>query len=249
MKNAIETFGMTAALILVALPVVGAPLGDDIRVRPLEPNLWLVESDTDWNGQTVSANGLILASEEAVLLVDTPWTDEQTARLLDWVEEEIGLPTRQLIVTHAHNDRIGGIAEAHGRGITSYAFEGTVALAESRDFEVPQITFEDRLELGFGDQTVILLYPGAGHAPDNSIVWLEERGLLYGGCFIKSLGSRGLGYTGDADLDAWPESLIRLRELVPDEVTVVPGHGEIGGVDLIEHTQTLLEHREETSSR
>ena len=235
--------------VLMALPLAGSPLGEDIRVRALEPNLWLVESDADWNGHTISANGLILVSEEAVLLVDTPWTEEQTARLLDWVDEEIELPTRHLIVTHAHNDRIGGIAEAHRRGITSYSYEGTVALAKEQEFEVPQITFEDRLELGFGDETVILLYPGPGHAPDNSVVWLEERGMLYGGCFIKDLGSRGLGYTGDADLEAWPGSLTRLGELVPGAVTVVPGHGKIGGVELIEHTRSLLESSQETSSQ
>lgn len=107
----------------------GIDLAGDLRVRPLQSGLWLVDSDTNWNGTTISANGLVLVGDAEVLVIDTPWTDRQTGRLLDWIEQEIDLPVRYYVVTHAHDDRIGGIAEVHRRGISTYGQKVTVALA------------------------------------------------------------------------------------------------------------------------
>ena len=236
-------------LILQPAPVQGSvvELSSDLRVRPLQKGLWLVDSDTDWKGQTVSANGLVLVSGREVLVVDTPWTEQQTGRLLDWIGQEIGLPVAYYVVTHAHDDRIGGIAEVHRREIPTYGYEGTIELAESQGLETPQHTFSETAKLVVGDEEVTLLYPGPGHASDNIVVWFDDRKLLYGGCFIKNLGSKSLGYTGDADLEAWPGSLARLHEALPEPDQVIPGHGAPGGVELIGHTELLLDRQSQTA--
>lgn len=250
MKTSVEIFCMTLALSsCVAASLWGQQLGEDLRVEALEPGLWLVESDSDWNGTTISANALIVVADQQVLVVDTPWTEDQTTRLLDWIEREIGLPVRHYVVTHAHSDRMGGIAEVHRRAIPTLGHEGTVELARTREFEPPQITFSQSLEIDLGAEVVALLHPGPGHAPDNIVVWLPQRQLLYGGCFIKHTGSKTLGYVGDADLEVWPKSLTEMQRLVAEPRAVIPGHGERGGPELIAHTRMLLESRrsEETS--
>lgn len=224
-------------------------LAESLRIVPLQENLWLVWSTDEWNGRTISANGLVLAGSNGVLVVDTPWTDEQTALLLDWIDRELDPQVLRVVVTHAHKDRSGGIAEVHRRGIATIGYAGTVALAADQGYEPPESTFSDSLELDVGHETVTMYYPGPGHAPDNMVVWLAGRRLLYGGCLIKNLASTGLGYTGDADLAAWPVSLARLEELFPDASAVIPGHGEAGGPELIDHTRELLDSRQKTSSQ
>ena len=37
-------------------------------------------------------NGLIVEDGGRVLLVDTAWTDDQTAQILNWIKQEINLP-------------------------------------------------------------------------------------------------------------------------------------------------------------
>jgi glyoxylase-like metal-dependent hydrolase (beta-lactamase superfamily II) len=45
----------------------------------------------------------------------------------------------------------------------------------------------------------------------------------------------------DADVAEWPASIRRVLERYPQAEVVVPGHGEVGGVELLRHTITLAE--------
>lgn len=50
-----------------------------------------------------------------------------------------------------------------------------------------------------------------------------------------------LGNTTEADLAEYPKTLRELKSLYADAITVVPGHGDPGGLELIDHTLTLCE--------
>lgn len=47
----------------------------------------------------------------------------------------------------------------------------------------------------------------------------------------------------DADTAAWPASLERVRARFPEVRIVVPGHGSVGGPELLSHTLELLRAR------
>jgi len=49
-----------------------------------------------------------------------------------------------------------------------------------------------------------------------------------------------LGFTGDAYLNEWPNTLNKLFDEFPECRIVVPGHGKYGGVNLIKHTLELF---------
>jgi metallo-beta-lactamase class B len=53
-----------------------------------------------------------------------------------------------------------------------------------------------------------------------------------------------LGYTGDANVNEWTNSLKRLLDKYPQSRIVIPGHGEYGDLSLIHHTLKLLQNRE-----
>ena len=56
-----------------------------------------------------------------MLVVDTAWTDDQTAQILNWIKQEINLPVALAVVTHAHQDKMGGMDALHAAGIATYA--------------------------------------------------------------------------------------------------------------------------------
>ncbi len=85
----------------------------DLVFRQLAPNVWQHTSYLDMPGfGAVASNGLIVRDGGRVLVVDTAWTDDQTAQILNWIKQEINLPVALAVVTHAHQDKMGGM-DAH----------------------------------------------------------------------------------------------------------------------------------------
>jgi metallo-beta-lactamase class B len=180
------------------------------------------------------------------VLIDAVWNSDQAARLFDFAAVRLRHPIRDVIITHAHADRIGGAGEAQRRGAHVHALARTIAHARQRGQAVPDVTEPEQAPLTIGGVELELFYPGPGHTDDNLVVYLPATRILYGGCFLKSSTASDLGNIADADLVAWPASLRRVSEHVPKPAIVVPGHGPLGG-DPMEHTAALL--RRVTSRR
>jgi metallo-beta-lactamase class B len=64
--------------------------------------------------------------------------------------------------------------------------------------------------------------------------------VLFGGCLIKAQGA-GFGFLGDANTATWSETVSRVKAEYPQVVTVIPGHGKIGGTELLDFTIRLFE--------
>jgi metallo-beta-lactamase class B len=188
----------------------------------------------------VPGNGLLIVDGKCGVLVDLPWTNDQTALLFDWAKKELGVNIESVIPTHSHSDCIGGLAEAHSRGAKSYAYEKTASFAKEKNEPIPQITFKKNMELKCRSIKLILDYQGGGHTLDNIIVWLPTRKILFGGCMVKSVNSKTLGYTKEADLKNWPLTLKKVKEKYSQAQLVIPGHGTPGGLELLDHTLELL---------
>ncbi|UII34410.1 subclass B1 metallo-beta-lactamase [Fulvivirga ulvae] len=213
-----------------------------IDVTKLDSGLYLYRSYAQYEGNKVSANGLIVEANDSVVVIDSPWDNDQTTQLLDWIEVEIGKPVAAVVITHAHNDRIGGIATLHERNIKTVSSQLTKVYALKRGFEAPRKIFEKEITLSLGDYVVNVFYPGAGHTVDNTVVYIAPFDVLYGGCFIKSSGARDLGNIEDADLDSWANSIQNMRKRFPVPKMVIPGHGD-HAPGAIENTLKLLSYK------
>ncbi|HDQ45974.1 MAG TPA: subclass B1 metallo-beta-lactamase [bacterium] len=237
-------------------------LSEDLTVRRLEPDVYLVVHAFPW-----PANALfVLMPDSDAVLVDTPYTDEATERLIAWIREELGELRIRAINTHFHRDNLGGNGALIRRGIPVYGSDRTARLLEERSdvtlhlltdpgqaryleaLRNSPLTPPDRL-FGiregllwrFGDDSVSVFYPGPGHSEDNVVVYFSGKRILFGGCLVKSLASRNPGFTGDADMEAWPGSLRNLLDRCPRARVVIPGHGEPGDLSLVRHTLGLAE--------
>lgn len=233
----------TLALVAAAGAAPPAPqqLSPDLSVRELAPGVWLHTSWADVPGfGRVPANGLVVVSEGEAAMLDTPWDDALTARLMDWMSSSLHVHTTTVIPTHAHNDNLGGLAEAHRRGARSIAMEATREAARATGKPVPLQGFVGLTTVSIGGRTVELRFPGGGHTRDNIVAWLPDAGVLFGGCLVRGSETANLGYTKEADLDAWPTTIRTVMDLYPGARIVVPGHGAPGGQELLTHTLDLL---------
>jgi len=215
-------------------------LSDDVEVRQLAEGVWRHTTYFDIEGfENVPANGLIVIDGKNAIMIDLPWTDEQTGVLFDWVVKEHGAVIQKVVPTHSHIDCAGGLAEAHRRNAESFALDKTVEILKRTNKPVPKNWFTDRLCLACGETQVELSFLGAGHTIDNVVAWIPSKKILFGGCMVKSQNAGNLGNTADADVESWPKTLQKVKDAFPYSKIVVPGHGRPGGMELIDHTIRL----------
>jgi metallo-beta-lactamase class B len=233
-------------LLAIAFAVLLEP---GLAVLEVGDGLWLHRSDKDWgDGKPITSNGVFVVGDHALAMIDTAWTDDQTGKLIDWAEEHFGLPVRHVFSTHWHQDKMGGMAEVKRRGISGYGLDLTAQLGAENGGTPPSIRFKKSIRVELGNETVEMYYAGPGHTLDNTVVWLERRKVLIGGCLVKSDTWTNLGYIDDADVAAWGPTLKHLLERYANAVRVVPGHGEIGDLGLVRHTLELTEGSDHASS-
>ena len=85
----------------------------------------------------------------------------------------------------------------------------------------------DRLRIGGQDWRVVV---GEGHSPEHACLWRETDGLVLGGDqILPKISSNVSVWPTEPDADPlgdWLESLERMKAVFPDEVLVLPSHGE-----------------------
>jgi metallo-beta-lactamase class B len=248
MKNFITFLASLFVVLLIAPPNCFAEiirLSDDVQVEKLQEGVWRHITYTNYPGiGRYPANGLIVANDAGAILIDTGWTPEQTGKILDWIENDLHKRIACVVVTHSHDDRMGGIAEVMRRHLQTVSSRRTAVLAKVAGLPVPVKTFDEKLDLQIGTEILVQLeYPGAGHTTDNIVAWLPRQKILFGGCLVKAAKDKSLGYTKDADLSEWPKTIARVENEFPDAEVVIPGHGDIGGKELLSHTIELLQKK------
>jgi metallo-beta-lactamase class B len=222
--------------------ILGSPRQPgSVEIQLLDDRLF-VHQARDPRG--IPSNGLVVDTARGLLLVDTAWTDEQTEAVLRWGETALDRRWIGAVVTHDHSDRDGGLAAVLERGIPVQALDLTVERLARRGFRklTPLLAALD--ETRTDPRGFEAFYPGPGHAPDNIVLWFPGSGVLFGGCLLKSVDATMLGYTGDADLAAWPVAVRRVIERYPSPSRIIPGHGDVDFAGAIYgHTLDLLEPR------
>ena len=239
-----------AALGRLALRNAWAAEADDwappLQLQPLQvaPGVHYVLGQTAMgsaeNGNFVSNAGFVI-TEDSVVVIDALGSPPLARRLLQAIARITPRPVSHVIVTHYHADHVYGLqafAEQGARIVAqrrSQAYlDSEVAvrrLADSRiilapwvDEETrlvaPDIWVDERATLIIGGVRFELHAVGPAHTPDDLVVHLPQRRMLF--CGDLFFGGR-IPYVGQADNAAWVASLDRLAALPAD--VVVPGHG------------------------
>lgn len=240
-------------------------LSEELSIKKATNDVFIITHSFPW-----PANSMIVkCSGGNFIWVDTPYNNEATKQVFDWLQSNFGKIRITQINTGFHNDNLGGNGFLKQRGIDIYGSHLTVRLLNERVeqtrsqilkwLEKPKnkrfykahktavyIKPTKLFDLGNGPKLIIggekveVYYPGPSHSIDNVVVYFPNKKLLFGGCMVKSIKSKNLGFIGDSNIEQWPISLKKLLTRYRDAQIVVPGHGTSGSIDLISHTLTLF---------
>ena len=183
----------------------------------------------------VACNGLVFIKNGEAIVFDTPTNDTVSLELMDWIEKKMKSRIKAVVINHFHEDCLGGLKAFHKRDIPSYANIKTLELAGEKGFEVPQHGFELKQELKIGGQKIINQFYGEGHTKDNIVSHIPSENVLFGGCMIKEVDA-GFGFLGDANTAEWSKTVQKIKGNIPNLTFIIPGHGEVGGVELLDYT-------------
>ncbi len=186
----------------------------------------------------VAENTYILYNEarEAIIIDAGFYFDEEKQKMKDFIESN-GLSLVQLLNTHAHLDHVFGnkwVYENYGLELFLHPNEEQVLQFAPQSAQMWGMPFEnyegplhflennDVVKLG-EDELEVLLAPG--HSPGSICFYCKKQNFLIGGdvLFRESIGRTDLP---GGDHAALIESIQNQLFVLPDDVTVYPGHGD-----------------------
>jgi glyoxylase-like metal-dependent hydrolase (beta-lactamase superfamily II) len=216
-----------------------------MRIAHLEGDLYVVTTFTKFNGVPFPSNSLYMLTDEGAVLFDTPWNASEVGPLLDSIQLKHKKKVILCIVTHYHDDRTAGLDLLRTQGVKTYSSRLTWTLAGMNDKKQASATFSNDTTFLVGNRRFETFYPGEGHTKDNIVIWFGSQKILFGGCFVKSTDTDGLGNIADANVTAWPNSIQRLILKFPTHKKIVPGHMGWESNGSLEHTLELLKKNSE----
>ncbi|NVI87968.1 MBL fold metallo-hydrolase [Actinomadura sp. BRA 177] len=187
-----------------------------------------------------------LAGTRGVVSVDACSTERRTRAYLAAIRSVTDRPVRTLVNTHHHGDHTFGNYLFAGATVVGHEGTREGAFAWGKPFdepfwtkvewggievEPPFLTYTDGVTLWVDDLRCEVRHVGTpAHTTNDSIVWIPDRRVLFCGDLLFNGGTPFL-------MQGSVSGAIKVLEevIAPlDAETIVPGHGPVGGPELID---------------
>ncbi|OYU94438.1 MAG: hypothetical protein CFE21_15625 [Bacteroidetes bacterium B1(2017)] len=230
MKKVFKYIGIT----LMSLVAIGAilffiylkPFMDKMKVTEtiqLDPSITLVTGG--------GGNSGIIVGDSLVVVIDTKMDDAAT-EFHKQVMNLAGSKPILVINTHWHPDHVGGNKLfANQQILAGGSYDQDEWIKEAGKESLPTQWLLSQQIIPLGNDTLIVFNLAKDvHTPSDVMVYLPGHKLLFGGDVI--LNKQAPVLMGKASAAAYEEVLASLPSKM-DIKTVVPGHGKIGGPEII----------------
>lgn len=211
-------------------------------------SFWQTTATAVRSGEEGFSGGATAATGEEGFLIDSPVLPEELEALPN-VLRQAGFPVSGLLSTHGDWDHLLagfafpdaplGCAESTAARLAAEAGEAERKLRQFDDENyvprpgklvlgaVQSLPVPGRVSLGSDRE--LELHPAAGHTADGMAIVIPWAGVLVCGDYLSPIEIPWLSESGS--VQAYRETLERLRPIVDEAETVVPGHGTPMGRD------------------
>ena len=224
-----------AILVLLSILLAGHVAAQDqpeFEVKQLSDHIY--ELSIDGGGYAVKV--IASVGEDGLLIVDAG--DESTIDALKKGLQSLKDSIPDIIIsTHSHIEHTGG---NKGFGLTPVKIghvnlrtrlrSGNFLYDEFDDQSLPNVTFSDSMSVYFNGEEIKLIAFAGSHDNSDIIVWFTKSKIVCVGALSNGAHFPSVDNT-TGDVLKYPEIVSRLIDRLPDDVTIVPGHGEDGNMD------------------
>jgi glyoxylase-like metal-dependent hydrolase (beta-lactamase superfamily II) len=245
------------------------PVVEITGVQELAPDLLVIPN----RGIDLVPNVGIIGGTEAVLVIETGMGPANATTVLDFARDHAAGRRLYLTTTHFHPEHAFGAqvfageatylanrAQAEDLATKGAGYvqmfrglgENVARQLEGVRVVEPDVVYDDGYDLDLGGRVVHLRATGRAHTRGDQIVTVPDAGVMFTGDLVETGQFPIFPWFPPYDTDVsglgWLTVMDRL--ITESPVTVVPGHGVIGGCDLlvgVRDTVALL--RDETFAR
>ena len=227
-----------------------------MKAIEVKDNLYIIEGI----GGGVGNVGVFL-SDDGIVMIDNQFEILEDL-LVDKVRELSDKKIKYIINTHFHFDHADGNRVFGKRGIPiishknvrtrqseiHMAYGGIYPLldgfnvpAHEKD-ELPTITYDKKMYLHEGDETIVIYYFGKGHTDGDSIIKFEEANVVHTGDSYIEYGLPYVDMSNGGSIIGFINTLDDIISICDENTIVIPGHGGLNNVEGVKTFRDGLNH-------
>ena len=170
--------------------------------------------------------GAYIVTDDGIIVIDGHYCGSDTvAWLKSELEKRYDVPVKYTILSHDHASHVCGTEQFNDTSIAiGSRFIRPHLIFESREAAIPEILFDNELDLHLGGVYLKLMYLGPTHSDNLIQIHIPDEGVL-----IAIDAARGKKLFPDfRDMDVNNElRALKILAHLPDVDVVLPGHGPI----------------------
>lgn len=207
-----------------------------LKISHLTGDFYIYTTYNTYKEYLVPANGMYLVTNDGVVMFDTPWDTTQFQPLLDSIKLRHNKSVVISFATHWHSDKTAGLEYYRQMGIKTYTTVLTDELSKNNDKKRAEFLMTQDTVFNVGQYYFSTYYPGPGHTEDNIVIWFEKEKILYGGCLIKGIDDKDLGYLGDGNIKEYASTLKRVQKKYRNPSFIIIAHSDSKNINSLKHS-------------
>lgn len=240
---------LTTVFIFSLTNLFGQTEQTKLKIAHLTGDFYIYTTYNTYEESQVPANGMYLLTEQGAVMFDTPWDTTQFQPLLDSIKVKHHQIVTLCIATHWHSDKTAGLEYYRQQGIKTFTTVLTDELCKRNNKKRAEFLMTNDTVFHIGQYSFETYYPGEGHTADNIVIWFKKEKILYGGCLIKGVDAKDLGYLGDANVMEYASTLKKVQKKCRRPKFIIIAHSDWKNKNSLRHSLRLAKELKKKSQR
>ena len=235
------------AVVLLLVPIAAFAQQDfskvEIKVQKVAGTVYMLQGAGGNIGVSVGDDGVVMIDDQFA-----PLAPKIQAALKGITDK----PLRFVLNTHWHGDHTGGnpvfsqlapiIAQENVRKRLAAGRPGPGPAIPPQPANVlPVITFQDKVSVHLNGEDIQAIHLPKGHTDGDSVIFFPQSNVLHMGDDFVTYGFPFVDLNSGGSVRGMVDALKKVVTLVPQDVKVIPGHGNLSTLDDVRNFTKMVE--------